>query len=147
MPEDGDLVELHFHGTLDDGAVFDTSRGRSARYFVIGRGQLIPAFERAVRSIRPGETLHVRVESDEAYGERDESLVFEAPRGEVGAEAQVGDEVALVGGRPARIIGLTATAVIVDANHPLAGRALNFEISIVSVRPAAPVPRQSSSGS
>lgn len=135
MPEDGDLVALHFHGTLDDGTVFDTSKGRSARYFVIGRGQLIPAFEGAVRSMRSGDMLRIRLEPDEAYGDHDPSLVLTAPRAEADAGAKVGDEVSLSGGRPARIVALTPTTVLVDANHPLAGFALNFEIELISVRP------------
>ncbi len=56
MPRDGDLVELHLHGTLDSGAVFDNSRGRRPRVFVLGRGQLLPAFEAAIKGMTPGET-------------------------------------------------------------------------------------------
>lgn len=147
MPEDGDLVELHFHGTLDDGSVFDSSRGRSSRYFVIGRAQLIAGFERAVCSMRPGAAVRIRLEPDEAYGEHEPSLVFEARRDEVDADAHIGDEVALTGGRPARIVALTPTSVLVDANHPLAGLALNFEIDLLSVRPTESGARESRSDS
>lgn len=137
MLQSGDLVEIHFHGTLDGGEVFDSSRGRTPRYFVIGAGQLLPAFERALLELSPGKPRHIRLEPDDAYGSRDPELVFEAPRREAPPDAQVGDEVALVGGRPARISGLTADLVTVDANHPLAGLALNFEIELLSVKPAA----------
>lgn len=135
MLQDGDLIELHFHGTLDDGAVFDSSRGRSPRFFVIGAGQLIPAFERALLTMHPGETRTIRITAAEAYGERERALVFEAPREEAPPDAAVGDEVSLVGGRPARITAMTSQRVTVDGNHPFAGHALNFEIQLISVRP------------
>lgn len=135
MLQEGDLVELHFHGTLDSGQVFDSSHGRSSRFFVIGARQLIPAFEEALLAMGPGETRRLRIEASEAYGEHDPTLVFEAPREEAPDDARVGDEVALVGGRPARITALTEETVAVDGNHPLAGKALNFEIRLISVRP------------
>lgn len=134
MLQDGDLVELHFHGTLDSGQVFDSSHGRSPRFFVIGAGQLIPAFEQALLPMRPGETRAVRIDAPEAYGEHDRTLVFEAPREEAPSDARVGEEISLVGGRPARITALTAQTVTVDANHALAGLALNFEIQLISVQ-------------
>lgn len=139
MPRPGDLVELHYVGTLDDGTTFDTSRGRTARFFVLGAGQLIPAFEQAIYPMQPGETRRIRLSITEAYGESDPALVFVAPRAEAPEDARVGDEVALVGGRPARITALTPDTVTVDGNHPLAGLPLNFEIELLSIRarPAA----------
>lgn len=136
MWRDGDLVEFHFEGTLDSGEVFDTSSGRRARVFVLGRGQLLPAFETQLRSMAIGERRRFRLEPHEAYGEPDPTLILEAPRAEAPSAARVGDEVPLVGGRPARIIAMTDSTVTLDANHPLAGRALNFEVELLAVEPS-----------
>ena len=133
---DGDLVELHFHGTLDNGEVFDSSRGRRARVFVIGRGQLIPAFEAAIRGMAPGDRTRFQLRPEQAYGARDPARVFQVPRAEAPAVAQPGDLVQLTGGRPATIVRVDDDTVTVDANHPLSGLTLTFEVELLSVRPA-----------
>ncbi len=138
MWRDGDLVEFHFTGTLDDGTTFDTSEGRRARMFVLGRGQLIPAFEAVLRAMQVGERRRFRLEPAEAYGEPDPALVIEAPAGELPQGARVGDEVPLSGGRPALVTRIDATTATLDANHPLAGQALTFEVELLSVTPTAP---------
>ena len=136
MLRDGDLVELHFTGTLDDGANLDTSEGRSARFFVIGRGQLLAAFEAAIRPLSAGERASFRLEASEAYGPHDPTLVYRV-RLPPGLEApQAGDTVEVSGGVPARVLDVDGGGAVVDANHSLAGKAINFEVQIVSVRPA-----------
>lgn len=134
---DGDLVEFHFEGTLDNGEVFDSSRGRRARVFVLGRDQLLAAFEAQLRTMAIGERRRFRLEPRDAYGEHDPAWILEAPRAEAPPEARVGDEVPLVGGRPARLVAMTDTTVTLDANHPLAGKALNFEVELLSVQRSA----------
>jgi peptidylprolyl isomerase len=136
VPGDGDLVEFHFHGTLADGTVFDTSRGRRARYFVLGRGQLLRDVEAALRSMAPGDRLTLHVPFERAYGPHDPAEIYVVPRSEAPPGAVAGDEVQLTDGRPARITALDAERVTVDANHPLAGHALTFEIELISSRPA-----------
>lgn len=137
MPDDGDLVEVHFHGTLDDGSVFDTSRGRRARVFVIGRGQLLPAFEAALRPLRAGERTTLRLEPAEAYGLVNADEIYRVPLAEAPAGARPGDQVQLTDGRPATITAVEGDTVTVDANHPLAGCVLHFEIELVSCTPTA----------
>ncbi|MDA0271473.1 MAG: FKBP-type peptidyl-prolyl cis-trans isomerase [Chloroflexi bacterium] len=137
MPADGDLVEFHFHGTLADGSVFDSSRGRSARYFVLGRGQLLRDVEAALRGMAPGARRTLHVPFDRAYGPHDPAEVYVVPRSEAPPGAAAGDEVQLSDGRPARITALDAESVTVDANHALAGQALTFEIELISSRPGA----------
>jgi len=129
---DGDLIELHFHGTLDDGEVFDSSRGRRARVFVIGRGQLIPAFEAALRQLSPGDRRTVRLEPADAYGDADPALVYAVPIALLSDPPILGDTVVMAGGRPAVITAINPDIVTLDANHPLAGRALNFELELLS---------------
>ena len=138
MVHDGDLVELHFHGTLDNGEVFDTSRGRSPRYFVLGRGQLLPAFEAQVREMSPGDRRSFTIPSADAYGAHDPSLVFVVPRAEAPETVAPGDEVQLTGGRPGTITSVDPETVSVDGNHPLAGQTLHFEVELLSARPAVP---------
>ena len=134
MLHDGDLVELHFHGTLDDGEVFDTSRARRARVFVIGRGQLIPAFELALRQMSPGDCRTIHLESSDAYGETDLGLVYDVPTADLPDPPVIGEFVAMTGGRPAAITSIAGDTVTIDANHPLAGRALNFEVELLSAK-------------
>ena len=134
MLNDGDVVTIHFHGTLDSGEVFDSSRGRKPRTFVIGRGQLIPGFEAALRRLSSGETVKVRLEPEQAYGPHHDDRVYEVPRHEVPESLSPGDGVQLTAGAPAVVVAVTDEFVRVDANHPLASRALNFEIELLSVR-------------
>jgi peptidylprolyl isomerase len=133
----GTLVEFHFRGTLDNGSVFDSSEGRAARVFALGRGQLIPAFEEQISRLRPGEEVRFRIEADEAYGPHDPDLVISAPLDELPVGMGPGDEVPLAGGRPATVISVDADSVTLDANHPLAGHVLNFEVRLVSATPPA----------
>ncbi|MEX2032741.1 MAG: FKBP-type peptidyl-prolyl cis-trans isomerase [Dehalococcoidia bacterium] len=137
MPRDGDLVELHFHGTLDDGAVFDTSRGRKPRFFVLGRGQLLPAFEAALRPMAAGETRTFRIEASDAYGPIDPASIYRVPKVEAPEDARVGDMLQLTDGRAATVVAVEDETVTVDANHPLAGHTLNFTVELISSRPAA----------
>ena len=134
MPNDGDVVTVHFHGTLDSGEVFDSSRGRRPRTFAIGRGQLIAGFEVALRALSPGETTTLRLEPEQAYGPHRDDRVFDVPLDEASAGLSPGDGIQLSGGEPAIVVSVTGDAVRVNANHPLAGKALNFEIELVSVR-------------
>ncbi len=131
---DGAVVTVHYHGTLDSGQVVDSSRGRRPRTFVIGRGQLIAGFEAALRRMSAGERTTVRIEPADAYGERLSDRLYEVPRDEAPDGLSPGDEVQLAGGAPAVVVEVTDRVVCLDANHPLAGKALTFEIELISVR-------------
>ncbi|MBQ9452161.1 MAG: peptidylprolyl isomerase [Desulfovibrio sp.] len=135
----GDTVQAHYTGTLEDGTVFDSSRERAPLEFVLGNGTLIPGFERAVEGHEPGETVTVTIPSSEAYGDVDPELIFTVPR------AQVPDHIPLEVGTPLQlsneqgqmdvtITEVGADEITLDANHPLAGKTLTFEIEIVSVK-------------
>ncbi len=135
MLADDTLVELHVHGTLDDGTVFDSSRGRRAKVFVLGRGQMLPTLESLLRSMHPGERRQVHLEPDQAYGALDPSLQYRVPRSEAPPGVAIGDMLQLTSGRPATVVAADVQSVTVDANHPLAGRALDFEVELLSARP------------
>ena len=134
----GDTVRAHYTGTLDDGTVFDSSRERDPLEFVLGKGMLIPGFEAAVEGREVGETVTVTIAPEDAYGETDPELLFTVPR------AQVPDHIPLIVGVPLQlsneqgqmdvtITEVGADEITLDANHPLAGKTLTFEIEIVSV--------------
>lgn len=133
MPVPGDQVSVHYTGTLDDGSEFDSSRGGDPLEFEIGTGTVISGFERAVAELSVGESATFRLEPEEAYGEPRHDLVFEVPKGNAPDGLEIGDAVQLATGQPATVIDVTDAVVQVDANHPLAGQALTFEVELMSV--------------
>lgn len=133
----GDTVRVHYTGRLKDGSEFDSSRNREPLEFVLGKGQLIPGFEAALEGKEPGDRITVTIPPAEAYGAPDPELVFVVPRG------QVPDHIPLEVGTPLQLtsdkghqMDVTITEigpdeVTLDANHPLAGKDLTFEIEIL----------------
>ena len=130
---EGETIRLHYTGTLDDGTVFDSSSGRDPIAFVVGAGQVIPGFEDAVRGMIVGETKTVTIEPDQAYGIYRDELIGVVPRELLPADLAVGDQLESASGQVALVIEITDTEVLMDANHPLAGQALTFELEIVSI--------------
>lgn len=130
---DGDTVEVHYTGTLDDGEQFDSSVGKNPLSFVVGSGQVIPGFDDAVRGLAVGEKVTVRIPADQAYGERSDEFIVEFPIDQAPEGLQVGDPVQLNNGSIATVIEVTDTTITIDANHQLAGEALTFEIELVSI--------------
>jgi peptidylprolyl isomerase len=140
MPvQPGDTVRVHYIGTLADGTEFDSSQGREPLEFTAGQGQVIPGFDEAVMGMEPGQTQTVTLPADEAYGDRDEDRVIEVDRSMLPPDAvpTVGDQVVLgteEGQRiPAWIVEVHDDTVVLDANHPLAGEELTFEITLESM--------------
>ncbi|GMQ99139.1 MAG: hypothetical protein BMS9Abin17_1699 [Acidimicrobiia bacterium] len=134
VAQDGDLVEVHYVGTLDDGTEFDSSRGRGTPFsFTLGVGQVIAGFDEAVLGGKVGDVNTVRMEAADAYGEWSEENIIDAPFNPEQGDVQVGDEVYLTNGQPATVLEVTDEIVKLDANHPLAGEALTFEIEILSI--------------
>jgi FKBP-type peptidyl-prolyl cis-trans isomerase 2 len=133
MANEGDKVAVHYHGTLDDGSTFDSSRERDPLEFVIGSGQVIPGFDTAARSLEVGQSITVRLDPADAYGAKNEQLVFEVPIEQVPEPLKVGDRVELMNGATAVVTTVTDQAITVDANHPLSSQALTFEIELVAI--------------
>ena len=132
--QDGDLVEVHYTGTLDDGSTFDSSRERGTPFsFTVGTGEVIPGFDEAVRGLAVGESRTVRMLPADAYGEWSEDLVVEVPYGPSQGDVAVGDEVFLNTGRAAVVLEVKEGTVVLDTNHELAGEALTFEIEVVAI--------------
>lgn len=135
----GDTVRAHYTGTLADGTVFDSSREREPLEFTLGEGMLIPGFEAAVEGHEAGDTVTVTIPPDQAYGDTDPELIFTVPRGqvpehiplEVGVPLQLSNEQ---GQMDVTIAEVGEDEITLDANHPLAGKELTFEIEIVDVK-------------
>ena len=130
---DGDSVTVHYHGTLDSGEVFDSSREREPLAFVVGAGQVIAGFDAAVRGLAVGESVTVRLEPADAYGERRSDLLVTVSGEQAPAGVQAGDVVQLASGRPGVVTEVTSAFVRIDANHQLAGQPLTFEIELVAI--------------
>lgn len=135
----GDTVQVHYKGTLQDGTVFDTSEGRDPLSFTIGSGEVIEGFEKAVDGMEVGETKMTRLDVEEAYGERNDELELEVPREQLPDELDVEVGTPLQLQQPdGRAVPVTVTAldeqnVTLDANHPLAGQPLEFELTLVDI--------------
>jgi len=135
----GDIVKVHYTGRLQDGTVFDTSVGSEPLEFTIGQGQLISGFEQAVIGMKVGESKTVTIPVDQAYGPRRDDMILVVEQDQlpedldprVGMQLQMnqGDgEIMIV-----TITEVSETTVTIDANHPLAGQDLTFEIELVGI--------------
>ena len=135
----GDTVRVHYTGRLEDGIVFDTSLGRDPVEFILGAGQVIPGFEDAVVGMTPGEAKAVKVLAEQAYGLYRPELVLEISRDEVppDLDLEVGLQLVLREPQgpliPVTVTNLTESTVTLDANHPLAGQDLTFDIQLVEI--------------
>ncbi len=135
----GDTVHIHYTGTLDDGTTFDSSAGRDPLTFELGSGQVIAGFDKAVEGMAVGDNKSVKIEAEDAYGEHHEQLIQEVPRSALPEEIQPEIGMQLQSQSPeGQIMQLTVTevadeSITVDANHPLAGKALNFDIELVKI--------------
>ncbi len=140
MPvQPGDTVRVHYTGTLADGTEFDSSAGREPLEFTVGAGDVIAGFDKAVAGMEPGDAQTVTIPAAEAYGEREEGMTLEVPRDQLppDEEPSVGDHLMLSmedGEQvPVRIASLDDDVVTLDANHPLAGEDLTFEITLEEI--------------
>lgn len=135
----GDKVLVHYTGTYDDGTVFDSSVDRGPLEVTIGTGMVISGFDRALVDMEPGQKKTVNIPVDEAYGPRAEELIAEIKRDQIPAEIplEIGQQLQLSladGGEAiVMIVDLNDTTVTLDANHPMAGLDLNFELELVEI--------------
>jgi peptidylprolyl isomerase len=137
--KEGDVVKIHYTGTLDDGSVFDSSEGRDPLEFKVGEGQVIPGFEKGVMGMAVGENKKIHIPSEDAYGEYREDMKLDAPRKHFPEDLEIQNgmqfQLQADNGQTilATVIGFTDTDVYLDANHPLAGKALNFDLKLESI--------------
>ena len=137
--KNGDTVKVHYHGKLTDGSTFDSSEGKDPLEFTVGSGQVIKGFDDAMVNMEVGEKKTVQIPVDHAYGERNEDMIMEYPKTEFPAEMtpEVGMELHMSDNAgnvfPVVIAEVKDESVLLDANHPLAGEDLTFEIALVSI--------------
>lgn len=135
----GDTVKVDYTGKLDDGTVFDSSHGGVPLEFTIGAGQVIPDFEEAVVGMQPGDSKTITTPADRAYGPHDENMVVQVDREMVppDLDLQVGMQLEMSQANgmviPVMVTNLTDNSVTLDANHPLAGQDLTFDIELVAI--------------
>ncbi len=135
----GSTVKVHYTGKLIDGTIFDTSQNVEPVQFVVGSGEIIPGFEQAVIGMQAGDNKTVTIPCNEAYGPKRDDLVADVERKdlpddikiEVGQKLQVGDNQA--GTIIVSVVDMDDEKVKLDANHPLAGEDLVFDIEVLEV--------------
>ena len=135
----GDTIRMHYTGSLADGTEFDSSRGRDPLEFQLGSGQIIPGLDSGLQGMAVGETKKVVIEPAEAYGERDPARIQAVPREQIPdhiptepgtqLQMQTPDGQTL----PVVVTEANDTEVTLDANHPLAGQQLTFEVELVAI--------------
>jgi peptidylprolyl isomerase len=137
--QNGDTVRVHYTGRLESGDVFDSSEGGEPMEFQVGAGQVIPGFDQGVQGMAVGDKKTIEIEADDAYGQRVDQLVNSIPReglnlGETQPEAGMNLIMHVADGQqiPVQITEVTDTHVTLDANHPLAGEKLIFEVERVA---------------
>lgn len=146
MPaREGDTVAVDYVGRLEDGSVFDTSEGRAALLFTIGAGDVFAEFEQAVIGLEPGQTVAATVPAENAYGPYIEDAVDMVPVDMFGeGEPPIGGEFNVIGddgeSYTGRVVAISddLVNVTVDFNHPLAGHALTYDITLVEIVPPQP---------
>ncbi len=135
----GDTVHIHYTGRLMDGTMFDSSRDRDPLEITLGQGTVIPGFEKAVEGMSVGDQKTARIPVDEAYGPRRDELVMEVPRDRLpdGLDPQPGQQLRMQtpDGQAVPVIVAEAgeRSIRIDANHPLAGEDLEFDLLLVKI--------------
>lgn len=140
----GSIVRVDYKGTLKDGTVFDTTEGKQPLTFLIGAGQVIPAFEQQIVKMREGQTKKFTIKAKDAYGEPDPKKVVTIARDDRFKSLELKEGVIIFAnnkapnGRvvqtPMKVVKLTDSEVTLDYNHPLSGKDLTFEVKVVEVR-------------
>lgn len=135
----GDKVKVHYTGKLTDGTVFDSSRDREPLEFEVGGGQMIAGFDKAVDGMKVGESKVAKFSSTDGYGEKNEDMVFTVPKDQLPPEIkpEEGQQLSMQhpSGQqiPVVVTKVEENEIVIDANHPLAGKELEFDIELVAI--------------
>lgn len=139
----GDTVKVHYHGKLTNGTTFDSSAGREPLEFEVGSGMVIPGFDDGVTGMVIGDKKTIHIPADQAYGQKEEHMIMEFPRDRFPADMvpEVGMQLNMSNGSgqnfPVVITEVREAEVVLDANHPLAGEDLIFDLELVSINGAS----------
>ncbi len=137
--KNGDTVKIHYTGKLEDGSVFDSSMNSEPLEFTVGNAQMIPGFENAVIGMNKEESKTIQIDPENAYGPHRKELIIEVKKDqfppdlkpEVGMQIQIGNEDGE--STVATITNVTEAVIVLDANHPLAGKDLVFDIQVIEI--------------
>lgn len=139
----GDKVKVHYNGKLQNGETFDSSEGREPLEFTVGGGQVIKGFDEGVMGMQVGDKKTVEIEVGDAYGEKNEDMIIEFPKTQFpnDMKPEVGMQLMMNNGQgqsfPVLVKEVKEDSVLLDANHPLAGEDLIFDIELVEIVPTS----------
>ncbi|ANH81251.1 peptidylprolyl isomerase [Niabella ginsenosidivorans] len=141
----GDKVKVHYHGKLTTGETFDSSEGRDPLPFEIGSGMVIKGFDEGVTGMTVGEKKTITIPADEAYGQVNPDMVIEMPKDRLPKDMEVEVGMPLVMSDPQGqqfqvvVKEITDDKIVLDANHPLAGKDLVFDLELVEIEGGSPL--------
>ena len=135
----GTKIKVHYTGTLNDGTVFDSSDGKEPLEFTIGNNEVIAGFENGIKEMKLNQEKTIKISPKDAYGEKNNQLIREIPRSKMPADinVEVGNQIVLkvpTGQQVASIVTeIAKDIIIIDFNHPLAGKELTFKVKVVGI--------------
>ncbi|SHE40284.1 FKBP-type peptidyl-prolyl cis-trans isomerase [Flavisolibacter ginsengisoli] len=141
--QNGDKIKVHYHGKLRSGETFDSSDGREPLEFTVGSGQVIKGFDEGVKGMKVGDKKTVEIQVTDAYGEKQQEMMIEFPKDQFPADMnpEVGMQLMMSNGSgqqfPVTVAEVKEESVVLDANHPLAGQDLVFDLELVSIEPTS----------
>ncbi|MCG9793464.1 FKBP-type peptidyl-prolyl cis-trans isomerase [Flavobacterium algicola] len=137
--KENNTVKVHYTGKLADGQVFDTSEGKDPIAFTLGQGSLIPGFEKGLIDMKVNEKKTINITKEDAYGDPREDLIIEVPKSELPEDMAPEVGMGLVSRTPEGqemnllVIEVKPESVVLDGNHPLAGKDLIFDLEVVEI--------------
>jgi|ERR1044072_4580293 FKBP-type peptidyl-prolyl cis-trans isomerase 2 len=138
--KNGDTVRVHYHGRLTNGNTFDSSDGREPLEFQVGAGMVIKGFDNGVLDMKVGDKKTVQIPVDQAYGPKNEELIMDFPKANIPADLnpEVGMDLQMSNAQgqvfPVKVAAVGTEFITLDANHPLAGEELVFDIELVEIK-------------
>jgi len=136
----GDTVAIEYTGKLETGETFDTSKGKPPLEFEIGTAKVIKGFEEGVIGMKVGEEKELKIKPEDGYGQRNDKYVKEVPKKTIPKELELKKGLILLFKRPdekripATVTEIKDDIVIIDFNHPLAGKTLNFKVKLIEIK-------------
>ncbi|TDD97518.1 FKBP-type peptidyl-prolyl cis-trans isomerase [Flavobacterium cellulosilyticum] len=137
--KENNTVKVHYTGKLSDGQVFDSSEGKEPIEFTLGKGQIIPGFEKGLIDMKLNEKKTISIAKEQAYGDINETLKHEVQKSELPQDLTPEVGMGLVSKSPdgqemnLRVVEVRAESIIIDGNHPLAGKDLIFDLEVVAI--------------
>jgi peptidylprolyl isomerase len=137
--QSGNTIKIHYHGRLNDGTVFDSSNGRSPLEFTVGSGSVIKGFDEGVKGMSIGDKKTIEIPFLEAYGPEDPSMIIEFPKDRLpeDLDPEIGMQLNMNNSSgeqfPVVVTEVTADTLVLNANHPLAGKDLIFDLELVEI--------------